>query len=172
MPGIKPGMTTVIHWLSFVHAPLFPRDRLNPKPTGAPMRHSLPLLAIAIGMLASPFMLTPALATATFACEAADKNIPALTLEGHIPYTGNQIVDFKGEIEIEAGKTIALEKSDVKKFSWKKTMAFDVRKKSGGTPVEIEIRTKKGADETEFPGTYKVRAGKQKFHGKISCSGG
>ena len=129
-------------------------------------------LAHAIWLLASPLAISPAHATATFACEAADKNIPALLLEGHIPYTGNEIVDFKGEIEIEAGKTIELEKSDVKKFSWNKTMSFDIRKKSGGTPIEIEIRTRAGEDETAFPGTYKVRAGKQKFHGKISCSGG
>lgn len=136
------------------------------------MRHSPPLFALVFGLLAFPFALTPAHATAIFACEAADKNIPALTLEGHMPYTGNQIVDFRGEIEIEAGKTIELEKSDVKKFAWKKTMSFDIRKKSADTLVEIEIRTRAGEDETAFPGTYKVRAGKRKFHGKISCSGG
>lgn len=137
------------------------------------MRHSPPLFALAIGLLTFLFALTPAHATATFACEAADKNIPALTLEGHIPYTGNRIVDFKGEIEIEAGKTIELEKSDVKKFAWKKTMSFDIKKKiAPDKPIEIEIRTRAGEDETAFPGTYKVRAGKQKFHGKISCSGG
>lgn len=137
------------------------------------MRHSPPLFALAIGLLTFLFALTPAHATATFACEAADKNIPALTLEGHIPYTGNRIVDFKGEIEIEAGKTIELEKSDVKKFAWKKTMSFDIKKKiAPDKPIEIEIRTRAGEEETAFPGTYKVRAGKQKFHGKISCSGG
>lgn len=137
------------------------------------MRHSSPLFALAIGLLAFLFALTPARATATFACEAADKNIPALTLEGHIPYTGNRIVDFRGEIEIEAGKTIELEKSDVKKFAWKKTMSFDIKKIiAPNGPIEIEIRTRAGEDETAFPGTYKVRAGKQKFHGKISCSGG
>lgn len=137
------------------------------------MRHSPPLFALAIGLLAFLFALTPAHATATFACEAADKNIPVLTLEGHIPYTGNRIVDFRGEIEIEAGKTIELEKTDVKKFAWKKTMSFDIKKKiAPDTPIEIEIRTRAGEDETAFPGTYKVRAGKQKFHGKISCSGG
>jgi hypothetical protein len=136
------------------------------------MHFSPPLLALAAALLASLFAIMPAHATATFACEAADKNIPALVLEGHIPYTGNQIVDFKGEIEIEAGKAIGLEKSDVKKFSWKKTMSFDIKKKNAATLIEIEIRTRIGADETEFLGTYKVRAGKQKFHGKISCSGG
>lgn len=137
------------------------------------MRLSPPLLALAIGLLAFPFAFTPAHATATFACEAADKNIPALTFFGHLPYTGSQIVDFKGEVEIEAGKTIELEKSDVKKFAWKKTMSFDIKKKiAPNRLIEIEIRTRAGADETAFPGTYKVRAGKQNFEGRISCSGG
>lgn len=137
------------------------------------MRFYSPLFALAVGLLASPFAVAPAYATATFACEAADKNIPALTLLGHMPYTGNQILDFKGEIEIEAGKTIELEKSDVKKFAWKKTMSFDINKKiAPDTLIEIEIRTSKGEDETAFPGTYTVRAGKQKFQGEISCSGG
>ncbi len=136
------------------------------------MRRGSPLFALAFGLLAFPFVIAPAYATATFACEAADKNIPALTLEGHIPYTGNQIADFRGEIEIETGKTIELEKSDVKKFAWKKTMSFDIRKKRADTPIEIQIRARAGEDETTFSGTYKVRAGKQKFHGEISCSGG
>jgi hypothetical protein len=61
----------------------------------------------------------------------------------------------------------------VKKFVWKKTMSFDINKKiAPDRRIEIEIRTRTGEDETTFPGTYKVRAGKQKFEGEISCSGG
>ncbi len=134
------------------------------------LRSTAPLILLVMtGALAA----SPARATAVFACVAADQNIPALTLEGHIPYTGDQIVDMRGEVELEAGKTIAFDKADVKKFMWKKTISLDVKKQiAPGTLLEIEIRTRAGEDETTFPGTYKVRAGKQKFEGKADCSGG
>jgi urease beta subunit len=112
-------------------------------------------------------------ATASFSCATDEKNIPAISFEGHAPYSGSELLNFSGEIEIEAGRKIALAKSDVKKFVWKKTMAFGIRKRiEPGAAIEIEIRTRKSADGIEFPGRYKIHTGKRKLEGKIACSGG
>ncbi len=121
---------------------------------------------------AASFLSVPAHATATFNCEAADQNIPKLIFEGHMPYTNNQLLDFRGEFELEPGKTIALDKQDVKKAYWKKTMAFDLAKKTASGTIEIKIRTGKSEDDIEFPGTYEVRTGGKIIKGKAACAGG
>lgn len=118
------------------------------------------------------FLPAAARATATFSCETADRTIPSLTLEGHVPSSGDELLDLRGEIEIERGKPLAFSKSDVRIFQWKKTMRFSIRKSMPGEFFEIEIRTRAGEEETTFPGTYEIRTNKQKFRGKISCSGG
>lgn len=119
------------------------------------------------------FFPLPAHATATFSCATAEKNIPAIFFAGHAPYAGKELLDFTGEAEIETGRKIALAKSDVKKFVWKKTMAFSIEKKIGPKErLTIEIRTGASADDIEFPGRYEIHAGKRKFAGEISCSGG
>jgi hypothetical protein len=116
---------------------------------------------------------SPAHATATFSCATAEKNIPAIFFEGHAPYSGKALLDFTGEAEIEAGQKIGLAKSDMKKFVWKKAMVFSIEKKiAPNKRVTIEIRTRESADGVEFPGRYKIRAGKRRFAGEIACSGG
>jgi hypothetical protein len=93
--------------------------------------------------------------------------------EGHMPYDGDRILDFDGAIEIERGTSIKLEKADVQKVLWKKTMDFDLRKKSDvHGMIEIEIRTRPDEDETSFSGTYRVRTAKREFRGQMACSGG
>ena len=130
-----------------------------------------PVRAFLIFATASLFSV-PAHATATFNCEAADQNIPKLIFEGHMPYDNNQLLDFRGEIEVEPGKTIALDKQDVKKAYWKKTMAFEMKKQTASGAISITIKTGKSADDIEFPGTYEVRAGGKTFKGKAACAGG
>lgn len=115
---------------------------------------------------------SPAHATATFNCEAADQNIPKLMFEGHMPYDNNQLLDFRGEIELAPGRAIELGKQDVKKAYWKKTMAFELKKQTAAGTIEIKIRTGKSADDIEFPGTYEVRAGGKIIKGKAACAGG
>ncbi|GEM_PF-2339305 len=127
----------------------------------------------ACGIVFAAISVNLAHATASFSCATAEKIIPAVSFEGHAPYSDNDLLDFSGEIEIEAGRKIALAKSDVKNFVWKKTMAFGIRKQvEPGAAIEIEIRTRKSPDGIEFPGRYKIRAGKQRFAGEIACSCG
>jgi hypothetical protein len=116
---------------------------------------------------------SPARATASFSCATAEKTIPAIFFEGHAPYANSQLLDFSGELRIEPGRKIALAKSDVQRFVWKRTMMFSIEKMiAPNEHVTIEIRTRESADETEFPGRYEIRAGKKKFAGEIACSGG
>ena len=138
------------------------------------MKQRHPSLPSGLAALAALYFLlsSPAHATATFNCEAADRNIPKLMFEGHMPYDNNQLLDFRGEIEIEPGRTIELGKQDVKKSYWKKTMAFELKKQTASGTIEIKIRTGKSADDIEFPGTYEVRAGGKVFKGKAACAGG
>jgi len=124
-------------------------------------------------LIVALFVPLPAHATATFSCATAEKNIPSIFFEGHAPSSGRELLDFTGEAEIEAGRKIALGKSDVKKFVWKKTMAFSIEKKIAPKErVTIEIRTRASADDIEFPGRYEIRAGTRRFAGEIACSGG
>ena len=132
---------------------------------------SLCLIILALAAILT--LSLPAHATATFSCATAEKIIPAIFFVGHAPYSGKELLDFTGEAEIEAGGKIALAKSDVKKFIWKKTMVFSIEKKMAPKErLTIEIRTRANADDIEFPGRYEIRAGKRKFAGKIACSGG
>jgi hypothetical protein len=128
------------------------------------------LLGVVLGSI---FLTLPAHATATFSCATAEIAIPAISFEGHAPYSGKELLDFTGEAEIEAGRKIALTKRNVKKFAWKKTMVFSIEKKIAPNERLIaEIRTRASADGIEFPGRYEIRAGKRRFAGKIACSGG
>jgi hypothetical protein len=125
------------------------------------------------GVVFTAVSVNSAHATATFSCATVEKSLPAIFFEGHAPYSGKELLDFTGEAEIEAGRKIALAKSDVKKFIWKKTMVFSIEKKMAPKErLTIEIRTRASADDIEFPGRYEIRAGKRRFAGDITCSGG
>jgi hypothetical protein len=133
----------------------------------------LPRYLFRYASLAILISAAPAHATATFSCATAEKSIPAIFFAGHAPYSGKELLDFTGEAEIEPGRKVVLAKSDVKKFVWKKAMAFSIEKKiAPNERLRIEIRTRASVDDIEFPGRYEIRAGNRKFAGEISCSGG
>jgi hypothetical protein len=123
---------------------------------------------IAAGLLA---FTQGAGASANVDCEAADNNVPKLLIEAITSRDGKYLASLRGELELEAGKTIELSASDVKSHKLEKNIALLLVKRTPQGPVEIRIFAKQ-KDEIDLEGTYLVTAGKVKKGGKVKCSAG
>jgi hypothetical protein len=123
---------------------------------------------IAAGLLA---FAGSAVASANVDCEAADNNVPKLVIEAITSRDGKHLATLRGELELEAGKTIELSASDVKSHKLENNIALVIVKRTPQGPVEIRI-VAKPKDEIDLEGTYVVTAGKLKKRGKVKCSAG
>jgi len=118
-------------------------------------------------------MVHGAFASANVDCAADDKNVAALIIEGITSRDGKYLASFRGELEIEPGKTIAFSRNDVKSFNWGNNIAIHIVKRTPQGPLEVRIYAKPAGDDgLDFEGTYVVRAPKQNKSGKVKCSGG
>lgn len=117
--------------------------------------HTYRFSLVIVATLAFVTSIKRALASASFGCRAADKNIVSLVLEGVTPRDGSSLSGFGSPIEIEPGKKIELERADVTKFVWKKNIRLIIRKTLGRRSfIEIAIRTYGRKNEFTFPGSY------------------
>jgi hypothetical protein len=113
----------------------------------------------------------PAAASSGFGCEAEDKNVAKLVVEGATPRSGGRLINFGAEIEIEAGRLLAFRQQEVKSFVWNakglKVRAV-TRANNENAEVTVDARPDKN-DEDVWRGSYKVSAGKLVKTGKVKC---
>jgi len=113
-----------------------------------------------------------AAASAGFSCEADDKNVAKLVVEGATPRSGGSLINFGAALEIEAGKRVEFKRPDVKGFTWNAT-ALKLRAvaRANNENVEIVVDAKRDKEnEDQYLGGYIVRAGKLTKTGKLKCS--
>jgi hypothetical protein len=131
------------------------------------MRRFLPVAAVLLGMTQASF------ASANLDCAAQDKNVASLVIEAITSRDGKYLDRLNGELEIEPGKPIAIERQDVKSHHSEKNIALTFVKRTPQGLLEIRIFAKPVGDgDLEYEGTYTVRLGKMQKGGKIGCTAG
>lgn len=114
-----------------------------------------------------------ALASANLDCSAQDKNVAKLEIEAITSRDGKYFASLRGEVEIEAGKAIALTAADLKARHAQKNIALTLSKQTPQGLLEIRIYAKPVGDgDLDYEGTYTVRLGKFNKGGKIACQAG
>lgn len=115
-----------------------------------------------------------AAASANLDCAAQDQNVAKLEIEALTSRDGKFLASFRGELEIEPGKTIKLTADDVKSHHAEKNIAIHLVKRTPQGIIEIRIYAKPVGDgDLDYEGTYVVRAGKIiNKGGKVGCQAG
>jgi hypothetical protein len=114
-----------------------------------------------------------AFASANLDCSAKDKNVAKLEIEALTSRDGKHLASFRGELEIEPGKTIALSAGDVKSHHTEKNISLVIARRTPQGGIEIRIYAKPVGDgDLDYEGTYVVTAGKNQKSGKIACTAG
>lgn len=126
-----------------------------------------PLLAVAL-LLAGTL---GAQASANLGCAIDGDELKELQFEAVTSRDGKFLANFQASVEIEPGRKIEFDRSDVKTYSWNRNVTIRFAKRTKERPVEVEIRAKP-VDELDLAGTYTLRAGKLVKKGKVKCSGG
>jgi hypothetical protein len=112
-------------------------------------------------------------ASANLDCSAKDKNVAKLEIEAITSRDGKHLASFRGEVEIEPGKTIELTPKDVRSHHAEKNISFVISKRTPQGPLEIRIYAKPVGDgDLDYEGNYTITAGKLKKNGKIACQAG
>ncbi len=125
--------------------------------------------------LAAAFTLAafsiPASASSGFSCEAEDKNVAKLVIEGATPRSGGSLINFGAALEIEAGRAIEFKRPDVKGFTWNASaLKVRIAKRANNESVEVVVDAMRNKnDEGEYTGSYAVRAGKLTRSGRVKC---
>jgi hypothetical protein len=111
-------------------------------------------------------------ASSGFSCEAADKNVVKLVVEGATPRSGGSLINFGAALELEAGSAIEFKQPDVKGFTWNaRALKVRIAKRANNESVEVVVDAMRNKnDEDEYTGSYAVRAGKLIKSGKVKCS--
>jgi hypothetical protein len=113
----------------------------------------------------------PAAASSGFGCEAEDKNVAKLVVEGATPRSGGVLINFGAEVEIEAGKLLVFKQKEVKNFVWNARglkVRVVTRVNNENAEVTVDAKPDKN-DEDVWRGSYKVSAGKLVKSGKVKC---
>lgn len=114
-----------------------------------------------------------AFGSANLDCAAKDQNVAKLEIEAITSRDGKYLASFRGELQLEPGKTIDLNAKDVKSHKLEKNIALIVTKRTPQGLVEIRIYAKPVGDgDLDYEGTYVVTAGKTKKGGKVACTAG
>ncbi len=114
-----------------------------------------------------------AAASANLDCTAEDKNVATLTIEAITSRDGKYLDRLRGEVALEEGKAIALDRGDVKSHHAQKNIALTFAKRTPQGLLEIRIYAKPVGDgDLDYQGNYVVRLGKVERSGKVSCTAG
>lgn len=112
-------------------------------------------------------------ASANLDCSAQDKNVAKLEIEAITSRDGKYLARFRGELELEPGKTVAFTAKDVKSHHAEKNIALHLVKRTPQGLIDIRIYAKPVGDgDLDYEGTYVVRAGRINKGGKVACQAG
>jgi len=125
------------------------------------------------------FLTAQAHASAGFSCEADDKNVTKLVVEGATPRSGGNLINFGAVLEI-GDRKIEFKQSDVKRYyGVGGTIQVRVAAQSGEQNYIVAVNAKRNPkDEDDWAGTYEVTQGladkKSKakanvIRGKVKC---
>jgi hypothetical protein len=121
-------------------------------------------------------LAAPAHASGGFSCEADDKNVTKLAIEGATPRSEPGLINFGGILE-DGGRKIEFKKSDVKGFTGRNGV-IQVRAtvRAGDEVFSVFLNVRRNPkDEDDWAGTYEVTFGptaKPKANvkrGKVKC---
>jgi hypothetical protein len=131
---------------------------------------------IIISALALGLCSADALASGGFSCEADDKNVTKLVIEGATPRSEPGLINFGGILE-DGGRKVEFKKSDVKGFTGRNGI-IQVRAtaRAGEEIFSVFLNVRRNPkDEDDWAGTYEVNFGpaaKPKANakrGKVKC---
>lgn len=111
-----------------------------------------------ISTLALGLLTAQAHASGGFSCEADDKNVTKLVIEGATPRSEPGLINFGGILEVD-GKKVEYKKSDVKGFTGRNgVIQVRATARAGEENVSVFLNVRRNPkDEDDWPGTYEVR---------------
>jgi hypothetical protein len=120
----------------------------------------------------------PAQAAGGFSCEADDKNVTALVIEGATPRSEPGLINFGGVIEF-GGRKVEYKIGDVKSFTGRNgVIQVRATARAGEDNVSVILNVRRNPkDEDDWPGTYEVTVAPAKDskakpdvkRGKVKC---
>ena len=115
---------------------------------------------IALVLTVFALSVAQAHASAGFSCEADDKNVEKLVVEGATPRSGGALINFGAVLEI-GGKKIEFKQSDVKRYyGVGGVIHVRVAAQSGDQSYVVVINAKRNPkDEDDWAGIYEVTQG-------------
>lgn len=122
-------------------------------------------------------------ASSGFSCEAQDKNVTKLVIEGATPRSEPGLINFGGIVEVD-GKKAEFKMSDAKGFTWnEKGLQVRATARAGEETFSVFLNVRRNPkDEDDWAGTYEVtygpaaakdKAAKAKTNtkrGKVKCA--
>jgi hypothetical protein len=133
-------------------------------------------ILLLIGALA--VTVSQAHASGGFSCEAEDKNVTKLVVEGSTPRSEPGLINFGGILE-DGGRKVEFQKSDVKGFTGRNgVIQVRATARAGEDNVSIYLNVRRNPkDEDDWGGTYEVKVASAKDkkakpavkRGKVKC---
>jgi hypothetical protein len=132
---------------------------------------------IIFSSLALLLLAMQAQASSGFSCEAEDKNVTRLVIEGAMPRSEPGLINFGGIVE-DGGRKAEFKLSDVKVFTGKNgVIQVRATARAGEETFSVYLNVRRNPkDEDEWGGTYEVTYGpkaKPKAtikRGKVKCA--
>jgi len=115
-----------------------------------------------------------AMAEANLFCIAADRNVPALQIQGLLPDDKSAFTKLEGTLKSDLLGGTAFSEKDVKRLTWAndEVRIQLVKVLPDGKPVEVEILAIERMRVVDYGGGYFVRYGGVTVSGRIACTGG
>lgn len=113
-----------------------------------------------LSTLALSLIAGQAYASSGFSCEADDKNVTKLAVEGATPRSGGNLINFGGILEFD-DKKLEFKQSDVQRyFGEGGIIQVRMSLRSGDQVYTVRVNAKRNPkDEDDWGGTYEVSYG-------------
>lgn len=132
-----------------------------------------------VSALALGSLIAQAQASGGFSCEAQDKNVTKLVIEGATPRSEPGLINFGGILELD-GRKVEFKMADVKGFTGRNgIIQVRVTARDGDENVSVFMNVRRNPkDEDDWPGSYEVRVASAKDkkakadvkRGKVQCN--
>lgn len=118
-------------------------------------------------LAATTFGLSQAQASGGFSCEADDKNVTRLVIEGATPRSEPGLINFGGVLELD-GRKVEFKLGDVKSFTGRNgVIRLRAVAQSADERVTVSLNVRRNPkDEDDWPGTYEVELSPSKADAK------
>jgi hypothetical protein len=134
---------------------------------------------ILFALFALAVTASQAQASGGFSCEAQDKNVAKLVIEGATPRSEPGLINFGGILELD-GRKVEFKMADVKGFTGRNgIIQVRLTARAGEENVSVFMNVRRNPkDEDDWPGTYEVRIANAKDkkakadvkRGKVQCN--